>query len=130
MHTEDLGGKTLEHWNPEDVAAAMAQGAITLIDVRTPQEYMFEHIHGALLMPMAGFDPKFLPTAGERPLVLHCGSGVRSRKMAESYLAAGHSKIAHLDGGCVIREQRDTVHHRLCLIRERRDTAPSVCVEV
>lgn len=99
MHTEDLGGKVLEHWTPDDVAAAMAKGAITLIDVRTPQEYMFEHIHGALLMPMAGFDPKYLPPVGERPLVLHCGSGVRSRKMAEAYMAAGHTKIAHLDGG-------------------------------
>lgn len=99
MHIEEIDGKTLEHWNADDVETAMASGTITLIDVRTPQEYMFEHIHGALLMPMSGFEPKYVPPAGDRQIVFHCGSGVRSRRVAEAYLAVGHDKIAHLDGG-------------------------------
>jgi len=99
MHLEDLNGKTLEHWTADDVAAAMAEHKIVLIDVRTPQEYMFEHIKGSLLAPMAGFDPAYLPPQGDRPYVFHCGSGVRSRKVSEMYLAAGHDKVAHLDGG-------------------------------
>ncbi|MGM0662391.1 MAG: rhodanese-like domain-containing protein, partial [Pseudomonadota bacterium] len=32
-------------------------------------------------------------------LVFHCGSGVRSRKVAEACLAAGMRPVAHLDGG-------------------------------
>jgi rhodanese-related sulfurtransferase len=99
MHSEDINGKTLEHWTPDDLQAALNNHEITLIDVRTPQEYMFEHIKGALLAPMAEFDPAFMPPASGRPIVFHCGSGVRSRKVAEMYLAAGHDKIAHLDGG-------------------------------
>ncbi|ALG89906.1 MAG: rhodanese-like domain-containing protein [Confluentimicrobium sp.] len=100
MHTEDIGGKTLEHWTVDDVEQALRDGKIILIDVRTPQEYMFEYIHGALLAPMAGFDPAFMPPqTDERQIVFHCGSGVRSRKVAEQYLAAGHDRIAHLDGG-------------------------------
>ncbi|SMX34178.1 rhodanese-like domain-containing protein [Actibacterium lipolyticum] len=99
MHTEDLNGKTLEHWSVEDVASAIAAKKIILIDVRTPQEYMFEHIHGALLAPMSGFDAAFMPSADDRPIVFHCGSGMRSRMVATKYLEAGHDKIAHMDGG-------------------------------
>lgn len=99
MHTEDLNGKTLEHWTPDDVQAALKDHKIVLIDVRTPQEYLFEHVRGALLFPMAGFDPAYLPEPGDKPIVFHCGSGVRSRRVAEAYLAAGHDKIAHMEGG-------------------------------
>jgi len=99
MHVEDLNGKTLEHWTVDDVEAGLASHAIVLIDVRTPQEYMFEHIRGSLLAPMAGFDPDFMPPQGDRQIVFHCGSGMRSRRVAEQYLAAGHDRIAHLEGG-------------------------------
>lgn len=99
MHIENIDGKTLEHWTPDDVAEAMAGHRIILIDVRTPQEYMFEHIHGVLLAPMSGFDAPFMPPEGDRRIVFHCGSGMRSRKVAEKYLAAGHDRVAHMDGG-------------------------------
>lgn len=99
MHSEDLNGKTLEHWTPDDVAEAMQRHEIILIDVRTPQEYMFQHIRGALLAPLSGFDPAFMPPEAGRKLVFHCGSGIRSRKVAEAYLAAGHNHVAHMEGG-------------------------------
>ncbi|MGC9420423.1 MAG: rhodanese-like domain-containing protein, partial [Rhodovulum sp.] len=41
----------------------------------------------------------FLPEEGDKRIVFHCGSGVRSRKVAEAYLAAGHDHAAHLEGG-------------------------------
>lgn len=99
MHSEDISGKTLEHWTADDLHAAMADNSVVLIDVRTPQEYMFESIQGALLLPMASFDPAFVPPVADRPIVFQCGSGVRSRKVAEAYLAAGFDKVAHLEGG-------------------------------
>jgi rhodanese-related sulfurtransferase len=99
MHTEDMDGKVLEHWDCDDLQAALSAGKVLLIDVRTPQEYMFESIRGALLLPMATFDASFLPQSGDRQIVFHCGSGVRSRKVAERFLAAGHDRAAHLDGG-------------------------------
>lgn len=99
MHTEDIDGKTLEHWTVDDVETGIKDHKIVLIDVRTPQEFMFEYIHGSLLAPMSGFDPDFMPPEGEKQIVFHCGSGVRSRKVAEAYLKAGHNRIAHLEGG-------------------------------
>ena len=66
---------------------------------RTPQEFAFEHIHGALLAPLATFEPPNLPSQQGKRLVFHCGSGVRSRKVAEACLAAGMGPVAHLEGG-------------------------------
>lgn len=99
MRAEELTGGTLEHWTPEETRAAAERGEIVLIDVRTVPEYAFERIPGALLAPMAEFDPGSMPAAGGKTLVLHCGSGIRSRRVAEMMVAAGHAKIAHVEGG-------------------------------
>jgi rhodanese-related sulfurtransferase len=89
----------LENWTPEKVKVALDAQEIVLIDVRTPPEYIMEHIDGALLMPMAFFRPEALPTQDGKRIVLHCGSGARSGKMAEIALKAGLSPLAHMEGG-------------------------------
>ncbi|WP_371055648.1 rhodanese-like domain-containing protein [Rhodosalinus sp. K401] len=99
MKTETVGDAKLETWSPEEVSRAARAGEIVLIDVRTPQEYMFEHIEGALLMPLAFFDAKSLPGQSEKRLVFHCGSGVRSEKTARAAIDAGFDRIAHMEGG-------------------------------
>lgn len=98
--TESVLGGTLETLSVQEVKELYDRNAIVLIDVRTSAEFDFEHIGGALLAPMSGFDPARLPNnSEERPLILYCGSAMRSRKMAEKYLEAGFSKIAHMAGG-------------------------------
>lgn len=89
----------LEDWSPEQIKTAMDKGECVLIDVRTPQEYMWEHIEGALLMPMAFFDADALPTQDGKRIVLHCGSGIRSGKTGARTLAAGVEPLAHMAGG-------------------------------
>ena len=99
MRIEEVAGKVVEHWTPQEVKAALDAGKIVLIDVRTPQEFMFEHIEGALLDPMAYFNPATLPTGDSKQIVLHCGSGARSRNLAGKCLAAGLGRSAHMEGG-------------------------------
>ena len=90
---------TLEDLDPRDVARLFAEDKIVLIDVRTPVEYAFEHIRGALLAPLSTFDPRHLPSQEGKPIVFHCGSGLRSKAVAEKCLAAGHRKVSHMAGG-------------------------------
>jgi rhodanese-related sulfurtransferase len=99
MKTEQVGDATFETWTPEEVFDACRKGEIVVIDVRTPQEYMFEHVEGALLMPMPFFKPEMLPGQTEKRIVLHCGSGVRSEKMARLAMERGLHRIAHMEGG-------------------------------
>ena len=99
MKTETIGGAVLETWTPDEVEAAMVAGEIVLIDVRTPQEYMFEHIEGALLLPMSFFKAGALPGQSDKRIVFHCGSGIRSERVSRAAIEAGIGRIAHMEGG-------------------------------
>lgn len=99
MKTETVGDAIFETWTAEELAAAFDRNEVVVIDVRTPQEYMFEHIEGALLMPMAFFNAAKLPGQSDKRIVFHCGSGVRSERVSRAAIAAGVTRIAHLEGG-------------------------------
>lgn len=88
----------LQDMTPSEVQDALHRHAIVLIDVREPQEYVTERIHGALLMPLSKFDPRALPIGG-RPVVLHCGSGKRSATAVGKCIDAGVPVTAHMKGG-------------------------------
>lgn len=89
----------IEDWSPVKVKDALDRGEIVLVDVRTPQEFSFERIEGALLAPMQEFQARYMPPQEEKRLVFHCGSGARSKKVAERYLEDGSTAIAHMEGG-------------------------------
>ena len=96
---EQLHGLVFETFTTHEIQERFERHEIVLIDVRTPQEYAFEHIPGAMLFPMASFDPRKLPMQAEKPIVLYCGSGRRSRLIAEKCIRAGIDRIAHMEGG-------------------------------
>ncbi len=97
--TEDLSGCTLDVFTPQEVKQMFDRNEIAVIDVRTPAEYSFEHIPGALLFPMSSFDAEKLPSQEGKRFVFHCGSGARSRKIAERCALGGMARIAHMEGG-------------------------------
>lgn len=99
MRSEEIDGKTLEHWTPEEVRQAYGRNEIVLIDVRSPPEYMAESIAGALLAPVKTLQPEKLPTQDGKSIVFFCGGGGRSRRAAEMSLENGAAKIAHMEGG-------------------------------
>ena len=90
---------TLYELNPEEVRALMGLGEAILIDVRRPEEYEAERIHGALLLPLSDLKPEFLPAHGTTKVIFHCGSGGRSSQAADRLLAHGHKEAWHLAGG-------------------------------
>lgn len=99
MQIETIGDATLETWTIEEVSKAWDANEIVLIDVRTVQEYSFEHIEGALLLPMPFFRAEKLPGQSDKRIVFHCGSGIRSDKVGRACIEAGIKQIAHMEGG-------------------------------
>lgn len=99
MQSEKLKVGILEHWTAKETAEAFLKDEIIIIDVRTPQEFLFERIEGALLAPMQAFRPDHMPSQRGKRIVFHCGSGARSRMVAERCLSAGEDRIAHIEGG-------------------------------
>lgn len=88
----------LQELTPSEIHDALRHHKIVLIDVREPQEYVTERIHGALLFPLSSFDPRALPI-GDRQVVLHCGSGKRSAMAVEKCIEAGVPITQHMKGG-------------------------------
>ncbi|CAB4619906.1 MAG: adenylyltransferase/sulfurtransferase MoeZ [Actinobacteria bacterium] len=74
-----------------------------LIDVREPSEYEIVKIPGAVLIPKQGFlDGSAL--AGlpqDKPIILHCKSGVRSAECLAILKSAGFADATHVSGGVV-----------------------------
>ena len=74
-----------------------------LIDVREPSEYEIVKIPGSVLIPKQGFlDGSAL--AGlpqDKPLILHCKSGVRSAECLAILKSAGFAGATHVSGGVV-----------------------------
>jgi rhodanese-related sulfurtransferase len=84
---------------PADVRAGLASGDVLLIDVREANEYAFERIPGALLYPLSTFDPRAIPAASGKKLVIQCAAGGRSMRAAQALAAAGHAEVFNLEGG-------------------------------
>lgn len=84
---------------PHQVRAALDAREILLIDVREPEEFAAEHIEGALNVPLSTLDPKALPDANGKAVVLHCAGGKRSGMAVEKCRAGGQDIDTHLAGG-------------------------------
>jgi len=95
---ETIEGGTLTTLSPRELEAQLGEDAVVIVDVRTPQEYAFQHIEGALLLPLAELEARRVPEC-DKPVVFYCGSGVRSKKAATMCLKAGWKATHHLGGG-------------------------------
>ncbi|MBC9007117.1 rhodanese-like domain-containing protein, partial [Micromonospora aurantiaca (nom. illeg.)] len=75
-----------------DVDAATAEklvseGAVTLVDVREPDEWAAGHAPHALHLPLGSLNPADVPAG--RPVIAVCRSGKRSTIATGKLLAAG-----------------------------------------
>jgi adenylyltransferase/sulfurtransferase len=75
----------------------------TLVDVREPNEYEINRIPGAVLIPKGEFlnGEALGKLSQDKPVVLHCKSGVRSAEALAVLKGAGFSDAVHVGGGVV-----------------------------
>lgn len=85
-------------------AAALAQDeSITVIDVRTPEEYAEGHIDGATLLDF--YEPTFADQLAELErdgtYLLYCRSGNRSGQAASIMSSLGFEQVYDVQGGVI-----------------------------
>jgi len=87
---------------PADFRQIMQNGAVRLLDVRTPAEYARVHAVGAQLVPLDTLEPSAVAarrsTASE-PVYVICQSGGRAAKACERLATAGVSPVYSIAGG-------------------------------
>lgn len=74
-----------------------------LIDVREPSEFEIVRIPGSILIPKQGFlDGTALTNLPQdKPIILHCKSGVRSAECLAILKGAGFADATHVSGGVI-----------------------------
>jgi molybdopterin/thiamine biosynthesis adenylyltransferase/rhodanese-related sulfurtransferase len=72
-----------------------------LLDVREPEEFARASIAGARLVPLSELERRLPELADwkERPIVVHCHSGVRSARAARLLRERGFTDVSNLTGG-------------------------------
>lgn len=89
---------TPEDISPGELARRLEEGRAVVVDVREPWEYAMSHVEGAVNIPLGdlwGPDvevPGAQEATEERPLVLYCKIGARSRQGLEA-LRARHPEL-------------------------------------
>lgn len=69
-----------------------------LIDVREPEEYEEGHIEKSILMPLNTVVERMKGIRKDKPLVLYCRTGRRSKSACENLKEAGFTDVKHLEG--------------------------------
>jgi rhodanese-related sulfurtransferase len=86
---------------PGDLAASL-QGEVppVVLDVRTPQEFAGGHVPGARNVYYRDLPPRLEELAAyrDRPVVVYCETGARSRAAIRALRDAGFNHVFQLDG--------------------------------
>jgi phage shock protein E len=87
--------------DPQAWMQAAAQPGVTMIDVRTPEEYAAGHVEGAININVEGstFSSDISKLDKNGAYALYCHSGRRSALATDQMSQAGFTKITNLKGG-------------------------------
>ncbi|MCY4725474.1 adenylyltransferase/sulfurtransferase MoeZ [Nocardioides sp. STR2] len=102
---EAAAGSTISVTQLEAMLKEREEGTrdFELIDVREPNEYEINRIPGAKLIPKGEFlnGNALGDLPSDKPIVLHCKSGVRSAEVLAIVKGAGYGDAVHVGGGVV-----------------------------
>jgi len=90
--------------SPAELKRLLDQDAsLTVIDVRTPQEFDEVHAPDVRNIPLDELAPRRQIQNGELPakelIYILCRSGARAQKAADQFLAAGYENAIVVEGG-------------------------------
>lgn len=80
-------------------AVADRLSAAQVIDVREPWEWAICRLPGARLVPMSELESQIATLDPGREVVVYCHRGTRSAAAVNRLLAAGFTRVSHLEGG-------------------------------
>lgn len=96
---------TLPQIRASDLAPLVRKGEVTVIDVRNASEWGAGHVPQAPNVPLPTLAERIAEIPSDRPVVVHCQSGVRSTIAASVLRARGVERVINLTGG--LTEWRD-----------------------
>jgi rhodanese-related sulfurtransferase/rubrerythrin len=96
-----IPGANMSPQEVRDFMNARPRDSFQFLDVRQPKEYEQGHLAGALLMPVREVTTRLAELDREKPLLVYCHSGVRSKAACQLLLAEGFREVYNMNGGIV-----------------------------
>jgi len=95
------GSSAITNVNPQTFLTTASQPGVTVVDVRTPEEYAAGHLQGAVNMNVEGpdFGNQIITLDKAGTVAVYCHSGRRSAIAADQLSSAGFTSIVNLEGG-------------------------------
>ncbi|HEU0275820.1 MAG TPA: molybdopterin-synthase adenylyltransferase MoeB [Candidatus Udaeobacter sp.] len=91
---------TIPEMSPHELKQWTEAGeTFDLIDVREPFEYEIARIDGSKLIPLGEITERLGELERDRPIVVHCHSGMRSAQAVRLLQQRGFTKVYNLEGG-------------------------------
>ncbi len=91
--------KSMEADEAHDYIAKHKEGDYLILDVRQPWEYEESHIPGGQLLPLPELTNNYQKLDPEKPTIVHCAIGGRSRVAAQMLSGLGFKEVYNLAGG-------------------------------
>jgi len=84
-----------------EAQSLLAKGGVTVLDLRTASEFEGGHVEGAILVDFYGADfrNKLAALEKEKPYLIYCASGGRSKQSLRLFNQLGFKQIYHLYQG-------------------------------
>lgn len=91
---------------PRDISSTeaktlLAKSNIFLLDVRTPQEFSQARLAGAVLIPIGEFERRISEVPKNKPVLVYCAVGSRSKPAADLLSQRGYKEVYHMTDGIV-----------------------------
>ncbi len=106
---EEEAGEDEEEIDPEELRERLERGGpVFLLDVREPYEWLIGNLEsaGAVLIPLGELPRRLQEVPRDRPVVVYCRSGSRSRQAAGTLRSAGWERVRNLRGGILAWSER------------------------
>ena len=79
----------------------LARNKPFLLDVRTPQEFSQARLSGAVLIPIGEFQRRINEVPKNKPILVYCAVGSRSKPVADFLTQRGYKEVYHMADGIV-----------------------------
>lgn len=97
---ESTPGEAYHQITAEEAKQMLDEGGVTVVDVRTAEEYAEQHIPGAVLVPneSIGDEPPAELPDQDAVLLVHCRTGVRSKQASDKLIKLGYTQVYDFGG--------------------------------
>lgn len=92
-------GNDLSVAEAQEFMAKKGADAYQLLDVRQPAEYGNGHLAGAILIPLKELPDRLSELEKEKPLIVYCAIGGRSKMAAQLLSGYGFDNVYNMTGG-------------------------------